>query len=83
LKKVLFKTFAGKEIRYEKLKDWLLPLSWDSPHLNTILRDLRNSKKIEASGFSENFAFNKNPFISVPYWLKEVTHVDTILNRMD
>ena len=66
LKGTLMETFAGREVRYDKLKEWLLPLSWDYPHLNAVLRDLRNDGKINASGFSARFAFEKNPLFKFP-----------------
>jgi hypothetical protein len=57
-------TFNGRTVRYEEIRDWLLPYSWDYPHLHDVLRKLRNTGEIECSGYAGRFAFDKNPLIT-------------------
>ena len=64
LKNMLWKQFAGKQVRMEKINDWLLPTSYRETHVRDILRDFRKRKVVNASGYRGRFGFNKNPLIS-------------------
>jgi three-Cys-motif partner protein len=56
--------FNGRTVRYQEIHDWLLPYSWDYPHLHDVLRKLRKNREIECSGYEKRFAFDKNPLIT-------------------
>lgn len=63
LEEGLVTRFGGRSLRYKVIKDWLLNERWDYPHLNRVIRNLRDNKKLELSGYVGRFAFDKNPLL--------------------
>lgn len=59
----LLGAFAGQEVRYQQVTDWLVDQRWDVPHLHEVIRKLRAAGQIEASGYTGRFAFEKNPLL--------------------
>lgn len=58
----IMKSFKGR-IKYSSLKDWLIDTIWDYPHLNRVLKDLKNKKKIIFTDYEGKFGFIKDPTI--------------------
>lgn len=62
LKNKLLEDFTNKNIQYNDLKDWLIPLPWREPHLNNMLKKLFKNKKIKTS--DGKLVFKHNPIIT-------------------
>ena len=66
LKDMLWKQFAGKQVRMEKIDDWSLLTPYREKHVQEIIRDYQKRNIIDASGYSGRFGVKKSPLISFP-----------------
>ncbi len=66
LENLLWEHFTGKQVRMEEIYEWLLEQLYRKTHLHQVLREYRNRKIIECSGYTGRFAFRKNPVIRFP-----------------
>ena len=64
LKDMLWKQFAGKQVRMEKIDDWSLHTLYREKHVQEIIRDYQKRNIIDASGYSGRFGVKKSPLIS-------------------
>lgn len=64
LEKAVLTAFGGRAVHYQKIHEWLLPYSWDYPHLHAVLKKLQKAHKIRWSGYEGKFGFSKNPVIT-------------------
>ena len=65
-KDMLWKQFAGKQVRMEKIDDWSLLTPYREKHVQEIIRDYQKRNIIDASGYSGRFGVKKSPLISFP-----------------
>ena len=66
LEEKLMKDFSGRTVNMNTLYDWLLKETYVEKHLHSVLRNLRNSKKILATDYGDRFAFKYNPIWHFP-----------------
>lgn len=65
LREWLLELLAERPYCHEELVELVREQVWREPHLNRILRELRNKKTIEASNYQGRFSFNQNPLFTL------------------
>jgi len=63
LKDHLWDRFVGKQVRMDKLYDWLLGELYLKKHLHKVLRGWCKEGLIKCTGYCGRFSFNKNPLV--------------------
>jgi len=66
LKARLWARFAGTDVRYKEIEDWLLGELYRVPHLRALLREYRDQGILTFSDFGARFAFRNDPLVSFP-----------------
>ena len=66
LKHRLWAQFAGTDVRYQEIEDWLLGELYRVPHLRTVLKKYRHEGILTFSDYGSRFAFKNNPLVSFP-----------------
>ena len=66
LKDLLWKNFAGRQIRMQEIYNWLLQELYLEKHVHQVLRDYRKQGFVSCSGYEGRFAFSKKPLVSFP-----------------
>ena len=66
LKDSLWTVFAGKQLRMEKIYEWLLGELYLEKHVHEVLREYRKQEFIKCSDYGTRFAFSNNPLVSFP-----------------
>ena len=66
LKDLLWKNFAGRQIRMQEIYNWLLQELYIEKHVHKVLRDYRKRGFVSFSGYEGRFAFDKKPLVSFP-----------------
>jgi hypothetical protein len=66
LENLLWTQFAGKSVYMEDIYEWLPGTLYRKTHMHRILREYRNRKLVNFSGYSDRFAFDKNPVVHFP-----------------
>ena len=66
LKDSLWTVFAGKQLRMEKIYEWLLGELYLEKHVHEVLREYRKREFIKCSDYGTRFAFSNNPLVSFP-----------------
>ena len=66
LKDLLWKNFAGRQIRMQEIYNWLLQELYLEKHVHQALRDYRKQGFVSCSGYEGRFAFSKKPLVSFP-----------------
>ena len=66
LKDSLWTVFAGKQLRMEKIYEWLLGELYLEKHVHEVLREYRKREFIKCSDYGMRFAFSNNPLVSFP-----------------
>ena len=55
----------------EEIYDWLLRELYLKKHVHQVLREYRNQKFVDCSGYEGRFSFKGNPLVSFPLWRPE------------
>jgi three-Cys-motif partner protein len=66
LRKKILERLSERPQRWHELTDWLRSEVWRAPHLTTVLRELRDEKKIAAEDFVGRFGPKADPLFRVP-----------------
>ena len=66
LKTALLSSFRGQCVGHQVLSTWLLDTNWRIPHLNSVLRELRNGKIVNVDGYTGTWGPTKGMYTFPP-----------------